>query len=48
MFPDTLKQVADSVIVQQGATQSVSYVVLAVSIIIALWLFDKTVLSSAH
>jgi hypothetical protein len=48
MIPDTLKQVADSLTVQQGASQTTSYVILAIVIVIALWLLDKTVLSSAH
>jgi hypothetical protein len=48
MISDTLKQVADSLIVQQSASQTTSYVILALLIVIALWLFDKTVLSSAH
>lgn len=51
MIPDTLKQVADSVMTQQSITsfsQSVSYVVLALFIVIGLILMDKTVLSSTH
>jgi hypothetical protein len=48
MIPDTLKQVADSLIVRQGVSQTISYVVLAIFIVVSLFLLDKTILSSIH